>query len=99
MLNHKFFDIIRSPIITEKSLIASESLGKYTFLVHSSSTKDSVKKAVESIFSVKVVKVNIINTKGKVKRFKGIIGKRNDRKKAIVTLAEGSKIDYSGRIA
>jgi len=86
------FDIIRTPVITEKSTLLSE-FNKVTFKVASSANKALVKKAVEEIFKVKVESVNTMTVKGKTKRFKGKIGKRSGYKKAIVTLAEGQSID------
>jgi large subunit ribosomal protein L23 len=88
------YDIIRAPIVTEKSTSASE-LNKYIFKVAIFATKNQIKKAVESIFKVSVTKVNTIKVKGKVKRFRGILGKRNDYKKAIISLPSGQVIDVS----
>lgn len=73
-------------------------LGKYTFEVAVSADKTSIKKAVEAIFDVKVEKVNVLNVQGKSKRFRGTIGKRSDWKKAVVTLAKGSTIDFTGMV-
>lgn len=92
--NPNVFDVIRSPIITEKSTIAVE-LGKYTFDVPVDAAKPAIKNSVEQLFGVEVTKVNTINSEGKVKRFKGRIGKRNATKKAIVTLKEGQSIDLA----
>jgi large subunit ribosomal protein L23 len=88
------YDTIVRVINTEKSA-REMTLGKYYFEIQSSSTKEDVKAAVEKIFGVKVKSVNIKNTEGKVKRFKGKIGKRKNTKKAIVTLEEGQSINYS----
>ncbi len=88
------FDVLLSPHITEKSTILSEQ-NKVVFKVALDSSKDEVASAVEAIYNVKVTKVNTIVTKGKTKRFKGIMGRRNDVKKAIVTLAEGQSIDIT----
>ena len=68
------------------------------FEVASTSNKIDIKGAVEKLFSVKVKAVNIINIKGKVKRFKGVLGKRNDIKKAVITLEEGNTIDISAGV-
>lgn len=83
-------DIIKRPVITEHSadLMADK---KYTFEVSSKANKTEIKDAVESIFGVKVVKVNTINLKGKFRRMGRYEGYRPDRKKAIVTLSEDSK--------
>ena len=88
------YDVIRKPIITEKSTLASEN-GAVVFEVAIDSTKPQVKEAVEALFGVKVKAVNTTITKGKVKRFRGQIGRRNDVKKAYVTLEEGNTIDVS----
>ena len=95
MFNANLFDIIKRPVVTEKALIAN-AMNKYSFFVDVSAGKDSVKSAIESIFAVNVSEVNILNVKGKIKKFKGRFGKRIDLKKAIVTLAEGQSIDVSG---
>ena len=87
------FDIIKEPVLTEKSLAQKEVLNKYYFKVDKRATKLDVKEAVESMFNVKVVSVAIMNKKGKKKRVRIVEGKRPDWKKAIVTLAEGHKID------
>lgn len=89
------YDLIRKPIITEKSTFLGEQ-GKYVFEVSKDATKPLIKKAVENIFEVKVTSVNILNQKGKVKKFKGTLGRRSDVKKAIVSLEKGSSIDFSG---
>lgn len=97
MKDYKHYDLIRKPIITEKTTILSEQ-NKYTFEVQDSANKVEVKSAIENIFNVKVKKVNMLNVKGKVKRFKGRIGRQSDVKKAIVTLEENHTIDLSGGI-
>ena len=86
----KNFDIIIRPIITEQSMLEMEE-NKYTFEVAKTSNKSEIKKAIESIFSVKVAKVNTMNMTGKVKRQGMNIGKRPNWKKAIVTLTDDSK--------
>jgi large subunit ribosomal protein L23 len=86
------YDVIRRPVVTEKATMASE-FGKVVFDVADSATKVQVKKAVEALFEVKVTKVNTLNTKGKEKRFRGMVGQRSGYKKAVVTLAEGQTID------
>ncbi|MCH9753571.1 MAG: 50S ribosomal protein L23 [Alphaproteobacteria bacterium] len=90
----ELYDVIRCPIVSEKSSILS-SYRKYVFKVQPDSTKAQVKRAIESIFKVKVTKVNIINTKGKTKTFRGVKGVQNDVKKAIVTLSDKHEIDLS----
>ena len=83
-------DIIRKPVITEKSMAAMAEK-KYTFIVHMSANKVQIKKAIEEVFGVKVEKVQTIRTMGKTKRMGVHVGKRSDYKKAIVTLAADSK--------
>ena len=89
-----FYDIIRRPIITEKATMASEN-GTVAFEVSINSTKTQIKNAIQNLFNVKVNSVNTLIIKGKVKRFRGKLGKRRDLKKAYVTLAEGNTIDVS----
>jgi len=88
------YDVIRKPIITEKATMASEA-NAVVFEVAIDANKPQIKEAVESLFNVKVKAVNTSITKGKVKRFKGQLGKRKDVKKAYVTLEEGNTIDVS----
>ncbi|MCT4656736.1 MAG: 50S ribosomal protein L23 [Cohaesibacter sp.] len=94
MTSLRHYDIIRSPVITEKATIQSEQ-DKVVFNVSKDATKPEIKAAVEALFSVKVKSVNTLVRKGKVKRFKGIVGKQVDVKKAIVTLEEGQAIDVT----
>jgi large subunit ribosomal protein L23 len=88
----KDYNIILSPHVTEKATLGSEH-GQVTFRVAKDATKPEIKTAVEALFDVKVKAVNTLVQKGKTKRFKGIIGRRSDFKKAIVTLEEGQTID------
>ncbi|HBN32458.1 MAG: 50S ribosomal protein L23 [Rhodobacterales bacterium] len=88
------YDVIRKPIITEKATMASQA-NAVVFEVAMSANKPMIKEAVEGLFGVKVKAVNTTITKGKVKRFKGILGKRKDVKKAYVTLEEGNTIDVT----
>ena len=90
----RHYDVIRNPVVTEKSTMASEH-GQVVFDVAIDATKTEIKAAVEALFSVKVKAVNTSIRKGKVKRFRGRIGTRNDVKKAIVTLVDGQSIDIS----
>ncbi|WP_298679366.1 50S ribosomal protein L23 [uncultured Lentibacter sp.] len=91
---HEHYDVIRKPIITEKATMASEN-GAVVFEVHIDANKPQIKEAVETLFGVKVKAVNTTITKGKVKRFRGQLGKRKDVKKAYVTLEEGNTIDVN----
>ena len=93
-VTERSYDVILAPVITEKATILSEQ-NKVVFRVAMDSTKDEIARAVESLFSVQVLKVNTLITKGKKKRFRGRIGVRSDVKKAIVTLAEGQSIDVT----
>ena len=88
------YDLIRRPIITEKATMTSEH-GGVVFEVAMDATKPQIKEAVEKLFNVKVKAVNTVLTKGKVKKFRGRPGRRNDVKKAYVTLVEGNTIDVS----
>ena len=88
------YDIIRRPIITEKATLSSEN-NTVAFEVSIKSTKKQIKIAIENLFNVKVESVNTLIVKGKVKRFRGKLGKRRDLKKAYVTLLEGNTIDVS----
>ena len=88
------YDVIRKPIITEKATMVSEN-GAVVFEVHMDANKPAIKEAVEALFGVKVTAVNTTITKGKQKRFRGQLGRRNDVKKAYVTLAEGNTIDVT----
>lgn len=94
MSKTQYFDIIRSPVITEKSTMASEH-NQVVFNVASSADKPTIKAAVEALFDVKVKAVNTLIRKGKVKRFRGIKGQQSNVKKAIVTLEEGHSIDVT----
>ena len=92
-MNLTSHDIIRKPVITEKSMAAMAE-NKYTFIVHISANKSQIKRAVEEVFGVKVKNVQTLRTMGKTKRMGVHVGKRADYKKAIVTLAEGSTIEF-----
>ncbi|SHI04081.1 50S ribosomal protein L23 [Marivita hallyeonensis] len=88
------YDVIRKPIITEKTTMASEN-GAVVFEVAIDANKPQIKDAVEALFGVKVKAVNTTITKGKSKRFRGTMGRRKDVKKAYVTLVEGNTIDVT----
>ena len=88
------YDVILSPVITEKSSAASE-FNQVVFKVRRDATKPEIKAAVEALFNVKVTGVNTMVAKGKTKRWKGAPYKRSDVKKAIVTLADGQSIDVT----
>jgi large subunit ribosomal protein L23 len=90
----RHYDVIVSPVITEKATNLSE-LNKVVFRVAPGATKPQIKEAVERLFDVKVLAVNTLVTKGKEKVFRGRKGRRSDVKKAIVTLAQGQSIDVT----
>ena len=94
MREEELYDVIRSPIVTEKSTMVSES-NQVMFNVAMTATKPDIKEAVERLFKVKVQAVNTLVRKGKNKRFRGVKGQQSDFKKAIVTLAEGQTIDIT----
>jgi len=91
-------DVIIKPVVSEKSYGLIDENNKYTFLVKKTANKTQVKIAVEQIFGVKVTSVNTINRQGKRKRTRSGFGKRPDTKRAIVSLAEGDRIDIFGQI-
>ena len=93
-LDPRHYDVILSPLITEKATALSEH-NKVVFRVRPDATKPQIKEAVEKLFDVKVTSVNTLVTKGKVKMFRGQRGQRSDVKKAVVTLAEGQAIDVT----
>ncbi|MEI6985559.1 MAG: 50S ribosomal protein L23 [Rhodospirillaceae bacterium] len=90
----QMYDLILAPVITEKATNLTGN-NQYTFCVPLTANKPDIKAAVEGLFSVKVTAVNTIVQKGKTKRFRGIAGRRSDIKKAMVTLAEGQRIDVT----
>ena len=93
-LDPRHYDVILSPVITEKATALSEH-NKVVFRVRGDATKPQIKEAVERLFDVKVTAVNTLVTKGKVKMFRGRRGQRSDVKKAVVTLEEGQTIDIT----
>jgi large subunit ribosomal protein L23 len=90
----RHYDVILSPVITEKATMASEK-NQVIFKVARTATKPQIKEAVEKLFDVKVKAVNTLIRKGKVKIFKGMKGTQSDVKKAVVTLEEGHRIDVT----
>jgi large subunit ribosomal protein L23 len=93
-LNKNPRDILVAPVVSEKSYGLLDE-GKYTFLVDPRANKTEIKIAVEQVFGVKVASVNTMNRKGKVRRTRTGVGRRNDTKRAVVTLREGT-IDIFG---
>jgi large subunit ribosomal protein L23 len=96
MNQERMHQIIVSPHVSEKGSLLADEQNQHVFKVLSTATKTEVKEAVEGMFKVKVEKVRILNTKGKVKRFSGRMGKRSDMRKAYVTLMADNDIDFSG---
>ena len=90
----RHYDVILSPVITEKATNASER-NQVLFRVARNATKPQIKEAIEKLFDVKVKSVNTLIRKGKVKAFRGTRGVQSDVKKAIVTLEEGHRIDVT----
>ena len=85
-------DVILAPVVSEKSYSLLDD-NAYTFVVHPDANKTEIRQAVETIWGVKVLSVNTINRKGKLKRFRFVEGRRPNTKRAIVKLAEGDKIE------
>ena len=94
MTDLRHYDVIRKPVITEKSTMVSEH-NQVVFNVAKCATKPEIKAAVEALFGVKVDAVNTLVRKGKTRRFRNTVGKQQDVKKAIVTLAEGQTLDVT----
>lgn len=94
MLSKNIFDVLIAPIYSEKATVQAE-LSKHTFKVAKNATKLTVKQAIEQLFSVKVLSVNISNAKQKKKIFRGVEGARQGFKKAIVTIEKGKMIEFS----
>ena len=90
----RMYEIVRGPVITEKATMASEH-NQVVFRVALDASKPEIKTAIEGLFKVKVKAVNTLRTNGKIKRFRGTIGRRPETKKAIVTLEDGHNIDVT----
>ncbi|TIC81898.1 50S ribosomal protein L23 [Nocardioides sp. GY 10127] len=90
-------DVLLAPVVSEKSYGLLDQ-NKYTFIVHPDANKTEIKIAVEKIFDVKVTSVNTLNRPGKSRRTRYGLGKRKDTKRAIVSLAEGHRIDIFGQV-
>jgi large subunit ribosomal protein L23 len=93
----RHYDMILSPVITEKATIASDN-NQFVFKVRREATKPQIKAAIEKLFDVKVTAVNTLLRKGKRKVFRGVRGKQQDVKKAVVTLADGYRIDVTSGV-
>ena len=90
----RHYDTIVAPVITEKATLASEN-NQFVFRVARNATKPQIKEAIEKLFDVKVIAVNTLLRKGKTKTFRGMRGRQQDMKKAVVTLADGYRIDVT----
>ncbi len=90
----RMYEVFRSPVVTEKTTFISE-YNQIVFNVAIDSNKSEIKQAIEGLFKVKVKSVNTLRQNGKIKRFKGTVGKRPESKKAFVTLEEGNSIDIT----
>jgi large subunit ribosomal protein L23 len=94
MNEQRLYGVLLAPHISEKSAVAAEMQGRHTFRIAKDASKLEVRQAVEKLFSVDVKSVQIVNVKGKTKRFGQSMGRRSDWKKATVRLAEGQDIDF-----
>jgi large subunit ribosomal protein L23 len=94
LTRQQMFDIVRSPVITEKATNVSEH-NQVIFRVPLTATKREIRAAIEGLFQVKVIAVNTIRVRGKLKRFRGRVGRRSDYKKAVVKLGESQRIDVT----
>ncbi len=97
MREEELYDVIRAPLVTEKATLVSEH-NQVVFKVAINASKPEIKEAVERLFNVKVLAVNTLVRKGKVKRFRGVKGQQGDFKKAIITLQAGQTIDITTRL-
>ena len=95
MNNERLMKVLLSPLVSEKSSIVADANNQYTFKVTTDATKREIAKAVEKLFDVEVDAVQVVNVKGKQKRFGQLSGKRSDWKKAYVRLKAGSEIDFA----
>ena len=95
MNNERLMKVLLNPVVSEKSSIVADANGQYTFKVATDATKREIARAVEKLFEVEVEAVQVVNVKGKQKRFGMIHGKRSDWKKAYVRLKAGSEIDFA----
>lgn len=95
MNQERLMQVILAPVVSEKSTLVADKNEQVVFKVVTDATKPEVKAAVELLFNVKVESVNILNVKGKVKRFGRFTGRRKDWKKAYVCLVPGQEIDFS----
>jgi len=95
MNNERLMKVLLSPLVSEKSSIAADANKQFTFRVATDASKREIAKAVEKMFDVEVERVQVVNVKGKQKRFGAILGRRSNWKKAYVRLKPGSEIDFA----
>jgi large subunit ribosomal protein L23 len=88
------YDVIKKPLFTEKGMDMKETENKILVQVNPDANKHEIKQAMEEIFKVKVDKVNVVNIKGKKRRYGKSVGLRSDKRKAIITLKQGQKLDF-----
>ena len=98
MNQERLLKVLVAPVISEKSTMVAEKLNQAAFVVVPDATKAEVKAAVELLFKVQVKSVQILSLRGKQKRFGRFMGKRNDVRKAYVTLAQGQEINFSQEV-
>lgn len=94
MIHERLYKVLLSPHVSEKGAVLSDQQNQFVFKVDATATKTEVKQAVEAMFNVKVESVQVLNVKGKNKRFGARMGKRSDWKKAYVRLASGQDINF-----
>ncbi len=97
MNKERLMQVIRAPIVSEKTSLVQEKSNQFVFEVASDATKGDVKAAVEVLFNVKVDSVNVVNVRGKSRAFRGRLGKRSDWRKAYVRLSQGQTIDLTAQ--
>lgn len=97
MISENLMQILRSPIVSEKTARIQEKSNQFAFEVAATATKEEVKRAVEELFKVNVTAVNVVNVKGKVKAFRGRMGVRKGYRKAYISLKDGQSIDVLGK--
>ncbi len=96
MNQERLMKVLLAPVVSEKSSRVADASRQFVFKVLPDATKPEIRAAVEQLFDVKVTGVQVVNNKGKTKRFGPTLGKRSDSRKAYVTLAEGQDIDFMG---
>jgi large subunit ribosomal protein L23 len=96
-MSERTFNVLRAPHVSEKAARLQEVSNQYVFEVDAHATKTEVKAAVEKMFNVNVERVTVVNSKGKVKAFKGRAGSRNGARKAYVRLREGQTLDFGAK--